>query len=402
MKSTFAGKKIVVGVSGSISAFKVVGWVSTLVQEEALVEVIMTAASQEFVAPLSFESLTGRPVHATMFGGVTEPMAHINLGRECDCILVAPASAQTIGRLANGLADDLLAATVLAATVPVIVCPAMNSRMYQHPATQANLNKLHDYGYTVIDPDSGSMACGDQGVGRLVEWERARERILRSICVQDLAGQRILVTAGPTHETYDPARFITNRSSGKMGYAIARTAYRRGADVTLISGPTALSVPEGVETIPISSAADMYEAVMGMADRFSIIVKAAAVSDFRPAEMHQHKIKKQEGPPVIELLQTQDILRELGKKRNPAKQLLIGFAAESTDHHLHGKKKREEKALDLIVVNDIASSHTGFGSDNNQLSVISEEGEVRFPLASKMQCADFLWDHVIENNLLKS
>ena len=262
MYTGLAGKRIIVGVSGSISIFKVAGWVSTMAQQEALVDVVMTSAAQEFITPLTFEALTARPVYTHMFSGDDDPMAHINLGRDCDCIVIAPASAQTIARLAHGLADDLLATTVLAANAPVIVCPAMNTRMYQHQATQQNIETLRGYGYGVIEPDSGQMACGDQGVGRLVEWDRAVEHILRSMSSKDLSGQRVLVTAGPTRETIDPARFLSNRSSGKMGYAVARSAYRRGAEVTLITGPTAIPAPEGVEMITVTSAQQMYDAVM--------------------------------------------------------------------------------------------------------------------------------------------
>lgn len=402
MHTTFAGKKIVIGVSGSISAFKVAGWVSTLAQEEALVDVIMTDAAKKFITPLTFEALSGRTVYQGMFSDENnDPMSHINLGRDCDCIIVAPATAQTIARLASGLADDLLSTTILAARVPVIVCPAMNTKMFEHQATQANIARLKEYGYVIVDPDSGQMACGDKGKGRLPDWDHVSEQILRSISIGDLEGQHILVTAGPTRETYDPVRFITNRSSGKMGYAIAQTAFRRGAEVTLISGPTALSSPEGVKTISVNSAQEMYDEVMAIYDRFSIIVKSAAVSDFRPSDVHTEKVKKEKSSLVMELEQTKDILKDLGVKRDPDNQLLIGFAAESSNIETEGRKKLTDKYLDLIAVNDITSQDAGFAGDNNQLTLISQQQCVTLPFTTKMKTANLLWDFIIDNDLIK-
>lgn len=402
MHTTFAGKKIVIGVSGSISAFKVAGWVSTLAQEEALVDVIMTDAAKKFITPLTFEALSGRTVYQGMFSDENnDPMSHINLGRDCDCIIVAPATAQTIARLASGLADDLLSTTILAARVPVIVCPAMNTKMFEHQATQANIARLKEYGYVIVDPDSGQMACGDKGKGRLPDWDHVSEQILRSISIGDLEGQHILVTAGPTRETYDPVRFITNRSSGKMGYAIAQTAFRRGAEVTLISGPTALSSPEGVKTISVNSAQEMYDEVMAIYDRFSIIVKSAAVSDFRPSDVHTEKVKKEKSSLVMELEQTKDILKDLGVKRDPDNQLLIGFAAESSNIETEGRKKLTDKYLDLIAVNNITSQDAGFAGDNNQLTLISQQQCVTLPFTTKMKTANLLWDFIIDNDLIK-
>jgi phosphopantothenoylcysteine decarboxylase/phosphopantothenate--cysteine ligase len=402
MHTSFAGKKIVVAISGSISAFKVAGWVSTLAGEEAMVDVIMTRCAQEFVTPLTFASLSGRTVFQDMFCAEhDDPMSHITLGRDRDCILVAPATAQTIARLANGLADDLLSATVLAAAVPVIVCPAMNSNMYEHPATQQNIERLKQFGYLVIEPDSGQMACGESGKGRLPDWQRVSEHLLRCIAPKDLSGQRILVTAGPTREIYDPVRFLSNRSSGKMGYALARSAFRRGADVTLVSGPTALAVPEGVTAFSVSSAQEMYDTVMSLFEGFSIIVKSAAVSDFRPLEVHSEKIKKEHSPDTIVLEQTQDILKELGSKINPERQLLVGFAAESSDIEVQARKKLIGKNLDLIAVNDIAAQGSGFEGENNQLTLVSRETTTALPFTTKLKTADLLWDFIIENNLLK-
>jgi len=403
MHTSFAGKNVVIGVSGSISAFKVAGWTSSLVKEEAIVDVVMTSSAQKFIAPLTFEALTGRPAYTDMFSDENvDPMSHINLGRDTDCIIIAPATAQTIARLTYGLADDLLSTIVLAARVPVIVCPAMNTRMYEHPATQANIAELKKFGYVVVDPDCGRMACGDSGAGRLVEWDHAREYILRSISNRDLSGQRVLVTAGPTRETYDPARYVSNRSSGKMGYALAQSAFRRGADVTLVSGPVSLPSPAGIEVIPVTSAQQMYDAVMDIQNSFSIIVKSAAVSDFRPAHVNEEKIKKENSSLVMELEQTKDILKELGQKRNQDRQLLIGFAAESSNIETQARIKLAAKGLDLIAVNDITLRQTGFAGDTNQLTLISQTDAVKLPLTTKIRTADLLWDHVVDHRLLRS
>jgi len=403
MHTSFAGKNVVIGVSGSISAFKVAGWTSSLVKEEAIVDVVMTSSAQKFIAPLTFEALTGRPAYTDMFSDENvDPMSHINLGRDTDCIIIAPATAQTIARLTYGLADDLLSTIVLAARVPVIVCPAMNTRMYEHPATQANIAELKKFGYVVVDPDCGRMACGDSGAGRLVEWDHAREYILRSISNRDLSGQRVLVTAGPTRETYDPARYVSNRSSGKMGYALAQSAFRRGADVTLVSGPVSLPSPAGIEVIPVTSAQQMYDAVMDIQNSFSIIVKSAAVSDFRPAHVNEEKIKKENSSLVMELEQTKDILKELGQKRNQDRQLLIGFAAESSNIETQARIKLAAKGLDLIAVNDITLRQTGFAGDTNQLTLISQTDAVKLPLTTKIRTADLLWDYVVDHRLLRS
>lgn len=403
MASSFAGKRIVVGVTGSIASFKVAGWVSALAKEEALIDVVMTNAAKQFITPLTFSALTGRSVYDDMFEAEREgAISHIGLAREADCILIAPATANTIARLAYGLADDMLSTAVLAARVPIIVCPAMNVKMFEHPATQKNLELLKSYGYRVIEPDSGIMACGEEGAGRLPEWEQVAECVLRDISVSDLAGQSVLVTAGPTREPYDPARFISNRSSGKMGYAIARTAFRRGAKVTLISGPTTIKPPAGVEVINVTTALDMYNAVMDSYEQASIIVKAAAVADFRCAQQHRQKIKKDRSELQIKLKQNPDILKELGNCCDHDRQLLIGFAAESENIEQEGKKKLINKNLDLIAVNDISSTGGGFEVDTNQVTLIDANRSVKLIHTSKLKTADFIWDHVVANNLLKS
>ncbi len=402
MSSSFAGKRIVVGVTGSIAAFKVAGWVSTLAKEEALVDVVMTEAGTRFVSPLTFSSLSGRPVYEDMFSAeAAGGISHISLGREADCILVAPATANTIGRLAHGLADDLLSTTVLAARIPVIVCPAMNVQMYEHPATRKNIEILKELGYLVIEPDSGMLACGEEGAGRLPEWDQVGDYVLRAVSDQDLAGQSILVTAGPTREAYDPARFISNRSSGKMGYAVARTAFQRGAEVTLISGPTQLAPPAGVSLINVSSAREMYDAVMAHFADKTVIVKAAAVSDFRCRQQYAEKVKKDKSSLLIELEQNPDILQELGKVRDRERQLLIGFAAESSDIEKEGRKKLQNKRLDLIAVNDISLSSAGFEVDTNQITLIDVNRAVKLLHTSKLKTADLIWDYVVDNRMLK-
>lgn len=390
------GKKILFGVTGSIAAFKAAGWVHSLVKEEALVSVIMTRAAASFVSELTFAALSGNTVYRDMFAvDPKRAMAHITLAQETDLVLIAPATAHTIARLAHGLADDLLSTTVLAASgKPVVVCPAMNSRMYSHQATRDNLSRLRELGYIIIEPDSGRLACGDEGPGRLPEWDCAREALLGSMSRHDLDRHHILITAGPTREALDPVRYISNRSSGKMGYALARTAKRRGAKVTLISGPVCLDPPHGVEVIRVTTAGEMYEEVMRLRNQASVIVKAAAVADFRPARYESHKIKKQTASCTVDLVPNDDILAELGRTRK-AGQLLVGFAAESRDHEEEGKKKLLQKNIDLVAVNDIKADDRGFDVDANQVILIDRERSLSLPLMSKEKTADHIWDHVL-------
>jgi phosphopantothenoylcysteine decarboxylase / phosphopantothenate---cysteine ligase len=396
MQSAYSGKRILIGVTGSIAAFKVAGWVSTLAQEEALVSVIMTKAAGEFVTPLTFSALSGNRVYRDMFSMEDgDPMNHISLGREADLVIVAPATAQTISRLAQGMADDLLSTTILATRAPVILCPAMNSRMYLHPATQENIRKLRQFGYQVIEPDCGSMACKEEGQGRLPEWEQVSEVFLKALTKQDLHGRKVLITAGPTREALDPARFLSNRSSGKMGYALAATAYRRGAEVTLVSGPVSLPCPFGVHRLQVTTAREMAETVMLQAREASIIVKAAAVADFRPSVEHSEKVKKERIDLEITLEQNPDILFELGKQKRPD-QILAGFAAESSNLESEGRRKLARKNLDLIAVNNICSADTGFESDRNQILLIDKEGAALLPKTSKEHTADLIWNRIVE------
>ena len=391
----FAGKNILVGVTGSIAAFKVAGWVSTMAKAEACVSVVMTEAACRFVAPLTFAALSGHPVHTDMFDDAAgESMAHIRLGSEADLIVIAPASAHTIAQLACGMAGNLLTAVVLAARAPVVICPAMNTRMYEHPATQENLLKLRTLGYYVLEPGKGLLACKEEGAGRLAEWDDVWPTLLRCVTKNDLAGKKIVVTAGPTREAIDPARFLSNRSSGKMGYALAQAAQIRGAEVVLVSGPTMLPTPPGLATIRVQSAAEMYEAVLQEADTADVIIKAAAVADYKPVEVSVEKMKKENISAHLQLAPTQDILFELGKRKK-AGQILVGFAAESSNLEAEGQRKLKRKNLDLIAVNNIQSTTTGFEVDTNQLLLIDESGSCQLPLRSKSETADLLLDRIV-------
>ncbi|MBV5316241.1 MAG: bifunctional phosphopantothenoylcysteine decarboxylase/phosphopantothenate--cysteine ligase CoaBC [Desulfobulbaceae bacterium] len=393
--SSLQGKRILLGVTGSIAAYKAAEWVRSLVKEEAMVTVVMTRSAERFVAPLTFSALSGNPVYRDMFADESERvMAHINLSREADVILVAPATAQTIARLSMGLADDLLATVILAARVPVVFCPAMNSNMWAHPATQENIKRLQHFGYHLVHPDSGTLACGDVGDGRLPEWDVARETLLALFEPDDLIGKKVLITAGPTREPLDPVRFLSNRSSGKMGFALARTARRRGAEVTLITGPVSLPDPPCMEVIRVTTAEDMEKMVMSRASAVQVIVKSAAVADFKPAACQVHKIKKTSQGLHLALEKNTDILKKLGENRKHG-QILVGFAAESRDHAGEGLRKLQEKNLDLIVVNDILGTQTGFDVETNQVTLIDRKGSAVLPLLTKEDTANRIWDSVV-------
>lgn len=394
MNSVWAGKKIIVGVCGSIAAFKVAGWVSNLVKAEAEVDVVLTAGGSQFIKPLTFAALTGKSVYQDMFDE-KNIMAHIDLGSDSDLYLIAPASANTIAKLAAGMADDLLSTSVLAARSQVVVCPAMNPDMYSHPATQNNLRKLKEYGYKIIEPDTGVVACKEEGKGRLPEWNDVEEELYEFIVPQDFKGQQVLVTAGPTREPIDPARFISNRSSGKMGYAIAQAAKRRGAEVTLVTGPVSITPPKGVNLIKTITAKDMFNAVTENSRNASIIIKSAAVSDFRPDKYNVQKVKKEQGESNIGLTGTKDILKHLGLEKKPV-QLLIGFAAESENIIENGRKKLVNKNLDMVAVNDISCENTGFESATNQLHLLTDKEDVQLPLTSKEHTANLLLDNILK------
>ncbi len=395
MENRFQGKKIVLGITGSIAAFKVAGWVSTLAKEGADVSVVMTEAACRFVSPLTFAALSGNPVHIDMFQAEeAHAISHIQLGQEANLVLIAPTTANTIAKLAHGMADDLLSTTVLAAGCPVLIAPAMNSRMLENPATQRNIALLQELGHAIIEPEFGKMACKTEGPGRLPEWEDVQEQLLAVLSDQDLAGEKILITAGPTREALDPARFLSNRSSGKMGYALARIAKRRGAEVLLVSGPTALPTPYGVKRISIQTAQEMHDVVMEGCRDASVIIKAAAVSDFRPETTATDKVKKDDAEFILKLAQTNDILKQLGKDKEKGGYLLVGFAAESSNLHAAGEKKLKEKNLDLIAINDISGCNTGFEVDTNQVTLLDKSGFTELPLVSKEQTANLILDRV--------
>lgn len=393
-----SGKRILLGVSGSIAIYKTADWVRELKRAGAEVTVVMTADATRFVTPLTFAALSGRKVHTEMFAPADEELIpHINLAREHDLVLIGPATARTIGRLAHGLADDLLSTLVLAARIPVIVCPAMNSNMYLHPATQANLRRLSDYGYRLVEPGCGQMACREEGPGRLADWVEVRETVLSTLAPQDLAGRKVLVTAGPTHEPLDPVRYLGNRSTGRMGFALALTARRRGAEVTLVSGPSPLPDPPGLTTIRVTTAAEMAEAVLTRAEGCAVIVKAAAVSDFRPARFSPEKLKKGGGELTLELTANPDILKTLGERKGPQAKLpiLVGFAAESQAGLEEGWRKITDKNLDLLAFNNITEAGAGFAVETNRITILDREGgQEQLLLLSKEKAAEQIWNRV--------
>ena len=399
MSQLLRDKSILFGVSGGIAAYKAVSWVRELVREGARVTVVMTGAATRFVTPLTFAALSGNRVHTDMFDeDGAETIPHIALGRDRDLVVVAPATARTMARLAHGLADDLLSTAVMAAAGPVILCPAMNSRMYEHPATRANLAALRGYGYTVVEPGCGALACGDEGPGRLAEWDTAREAMLAALSPRDLTGRTVLVTAGPTREPLDPVRHLSNRSSGRMGFWLARTAARRGARVILVTGPVALPDPPGIETVRVESGEEMHRAVLARLNEVSVVVKAAAVSDYRPKETASHKLKKGAGSMELGLTMNPDILKELGEMKRGGRCLfLAGFAAESRDHLAEGRRKLGDKNLDLLAVNDIGGPETGFAVETNRVTLLDREGgEMELPLLSKEETAERIWDRIVK------
>ena len=400
MKTILAGKRILFGISGSIAVYKAAEWIRELRRAEAEVRVVMTDAATRFIAPLTFATLSGKRVYTGMFeADAGEEMTHISLARDCDLYIIAPATAQTITKLAHGLADDLLSILALAYRGSVLVFPAMNSNMYCHAATQSNLRRLEELGYHVVSPGEGKLACGEEGVGRLVDWAIARESILSIFSPKDLKGQTVLITAGPTWEPFDPARHISNPSSGKMGYELARTAKRRGANVVLISGPTSMAADSGIELIRITTAMQMHNAVMEYYSQADIVVMAAAVSDYRPEKNLEQKVKKGRKSLELKLVSNPDILKKLGsqRKKKDKRPLLVGFAAESKDHLEEGQRKLKEKKLDLIVINDIVGTDTGFGSDTNQVFLLDREYELeKLPLLPKEVCADMIWDKIVK------
>ena len=394
------GKTILIGVTGSIAAYKAADLASRLMKQHAQVHVIMTKNAAEFIAPLTFETLTGRKCITDTFernypSDSPVEVEHISLAKKADLVIVAPATANIIAKMAYGIADDMLSTTLLACTCPVLVSPAMNTRMYEHPATQANLAVLKERGVKIIEPSSGHLACGDEGKGKLPEPAFLVDCILAEIaCSKDLAGKKILVTAGPTCEALDPVRFITNHSSGKMGYAIAQAAALRGADVTLVSGPVSLTPPAGVRLVKITSARDLFNAVTSVCDRQDIIIKAAAVADYRPSSVSDEKIKKSDDDMTISLERTEDTLQYLGSHK-PHGQILCGFAMETSDMENRARIKLKKKNLDMIVANNVKVAGAGFGTDTNVVTFITEDSIERLEIMSKESVAMKLLDRLI-------
>ena len=383
------GKTVVLGVTGSIAAYKIASLASRLVKRHADVHVIMTLNATHFITPITFETLTGNKCLVDTFDRNFQfHVAHVSLAQRADILLIAPASADVIGKIANGIADDMLTTTVMACTAPVLISPAMNTHMYENPIVQDNLQKLRSFGYTVIEPAVGMLACRDVGAGKMPEPEVLLQHLLREIaCEKDLAGRKILVTAGPTQEALDPVRYLTNHSTGKMGYAVAYRAMLRGAEVTLVTGPTAIEPPPFVKVVPVETAEGMFQTVTARAPRQDAVIMAAAVADYRPTEVASEKKKKQDGDASIPLTRTKDILAHLGAHK-PEHQFLCGFSME-TEHMLENSRaKLERKHLDMIVANNLKVAGAGFGTDTNVVTFIEPDGEQALPLLSKEDVGD--------------
>lgn len=390
---------VALGVTGCIAAYKAVEILRGLQKRGASVRVVMTRHATEFVTPLTFQSISGSPVITEMFAPTDDPeIKHIQLAQSIDLLLVAPATANTLAKFANGIADDFLSTVYISTTAPVLVAPAMNVEMWAHPATQENVRKLRERGVEFVDPEEGYLACRTVGAGRLAEPDEIVRRALAlmgsSVGIADLSGERVLITAGPTQEELDPVRFLTNRSSGKMGYAVAEAAIARGAEVTLISGPVSLTPPRGAITISVKSASEMHRAVMDNLEDATMVVMAAAVADYRPASVSQQKIKKNGGGTTIELEATDDILAAVCRER--ANRFVIGFAAE-TEHVIeNARKKLAAKGADMIVANDVSAADSGFDVETNRIALVASDGVIELPLMSKREAADRILDAALK------
>lgn len=391
----FEGKTIVLGVCGGIAAFKAAQLASDLVKTAADVHVIMTKNATQFITPLTFETLTGNRVSVDTFDRNFEyDVNHIALAQKADVFLVAPATANVIAKIANGLADDMLTTTFLASRCQKIVAPAMNTGMYDNTVTRRNLQLLQSYGIKVIDPETGYLACGSVGRGKLPSIKVLFEEVHRALTDRDLEGLRVLVTAGPTQEAIDPVRFISNHSTGKMGYAVAAQARRRGAQVTLVSGRTALTPPQDVDFVQVASAQDMYDAVLSRFPDQQIVVKCAAVADFRPREVSEEKLKKSSAGMTLQLERTQDILMHIGSEANPA-QVICGFAMETHDLLENARKKLVKKNVDMIVANSLTEKGAGFGASTNRVVLLTQEDEENLPLMPKEEVADEILNRLL-------
>ena len=391
------GKTVVLGVTGSIAAYKTASLASSLVKLHADVHVLMTQNATNFINPITFETLTGNKCLVDTFDRNFQfQVEHVSIAKKADVVMIAPASANVIGKLANGLADDMLTTTVMACRCQKILAPAMNTAMYENPVVQDNIRKLQTYGYEVITPASGYLACGDTGAGKMPEPETLLEWILQEIaCEKDLSGKKILITAGPTQESLDPVRYLTNHSTGKMGYALAKCAARRGAEVTLVTGPTALPPPLFAETVPVTTAEEMYQAVTSRAAQQDAVIMAAAVADYRPTEIAAEKQKKKDGDAVIPLTRTKDILAYLGQHK-PEGQFLCGFSME-TEHMLENSRaKLEKKLVDMICANNLKVDGAGFGTDTNVVTLIRKHSEQELPLQSKEMVSHAILDVIAD------
>lgn len=390
------GKTVLLGITGSIAAYKIAYLASALHKLHADVHVLMTENATNFINPITFETLTGNKCLVDTFDRNFQfQVEHVSIAKKADVVMIAPASANVIGKLANGLADDMLTTTVMACRCQKILAPAMNTAMYENPVVQDNIRKLQTYGYEVITPVSGYLACGDTGAGKMPEPETLLEYILKEAAFRkDLAGKKLLVTAGPTQEAIDPVRCLTNHSSGKMGYAIAKMAMLRGAEVTLVSGPTAIEPPLFVKVVPVTSARDMFEAVTGLSDEQDIIIKAAAVADYRPKQVSEDKVKKKDDQASIELERTDDILKYLGQHKKQG-QFLCGFSMETRDMIRNSRAKLEKKNLDMVAANNLKVEGAGFQGDTNVLTLITQDEEVSLPLMSKEDAALKILDKIL-------
>ena len=389
-------KTILLGVTGGIAAYKSASLASRLVKAGAEVRVIMTEHATNFINPITFETLTGHKCITDTFDRNFEfQVEHVSLAKKADVIMVAPATANIIAKLAHGLADDMLTTTILASHAPKLIAPAMNTGMYENPVTQDNLALLKKYGMEVIEPAAGHLACGDEGKGKMPEPEILYEHILRSCaCKQDMKGLKVLVTAGPTQEAVDPVRFLTNHSSGRMGYSIAKACMLRGADVTLVTGRTALTPPLFVDVVPVVSAKDMYDAVISRSDEMDIIIKAAAVADYRPVHVAEEKVKKSDSSFSLELERTDDILKYLGKHKK-AGQFLCGFSMETENMLENSRKKLEKKHLDMIAANNLKVPGAGFETTTNIITIITPNSVKELELMSKDDAAFRLLDEIL-------
>jgi phosphopantothenoylcysteine decarboxylase / phosphopantothenate---cysteine ligase len=389
-------RKIIIGITGGIAAYKIPELVRIFIKAGHDVRVAMTGNATRFIAPLTLETLSKNRVITNMFEGNTDPLAHITWGQESDLVIIAPATANFLAKAAHGIADDFLSSMVVATTAPILICPAMNSEMYANSITQENIKKLNDKGCVIMKPGEGELACNTEGPGRLPDPADIAEQAFKILESKDLKGLKIMVTAGPTIEPIDPVRYITNRSSGKMGYAIARKAAMQGADVTLISGPTNIKPPVGVTLIRVNTAEEMRKAVISQHVEMDVIIKAAAVADYRPALCADQKIKKSDEDISINLVKNPDILSELGSTKSKKGQMLIGFAAETENILANAKDKLTRKNLDMIVVNDVTAGDAGFDVDTNRVTFILKNGTVQeLPLLTKDEVAYELLNRII-------